>query len=68
MFRSNTTKKTPNKNKNLNFKELESQLKVLINLLGGLLDFCRDKTELATFLASVANEFLTEEEGITEVS
>ena len=31
------------------------------------MDFCRDKTELATFLASVANEFLTEEEAVLEV-
>ena len=68
LFSSNNIKKQENKQKNLSFKELESQLKILINILGGLLDFCRDKTELATFLASVANEFLTEEDQVNEAS
>ena len=67
MFASCTTEKRENTQKNLSFQELESQLKIIINLLGGLLAFCRDKTELATFLASVANEFLTEEEAVLEV-
>ena len=67
MFAGSNVEKRENTQKNLSFKELEPQLKIIINLLGGLLEYCRDKTELATFLASVATEFLTVDETVKEV-
>ena len=67
MLASYDVNKSENRQKNLSFQELETQLKIIINLLGGLLKFCKQKTDLAIFLASVANEFMTENDLIIEV-
>ena len=68
IFCSENLEKTPSLLlSNLSFKELEVKLSSLTYQLGGLLKYCKDKTELAVFLDSVANEFLTEDDNLVEV-
>ena len=49
------------KKSNLGYKELKDNLLMIINNLESLVLRCSEKTELGSFLASVASEFCLEE-------